>query len=202
MNGFAKRSGVAFVGGYRHDPNVDAVRWFLADVWPSVRRALPMADFFAIGADMPSELRRRDDDGFVAVGHVKDLTPWLERVRITVAPLRYGAGAKGKVVSSLARGVPCVATPIGAEGMEASGRGIVSADDAEAFATAVVRLHNDEAEWERQSDAGLQWVEATTSLRMAHERLTDLLLDISAPVPVDTTAASPGGQPMQATPAP
>ena len=202
VNGFAKRSGVAFVGGYRHGPNVDAVRWFLADVWPSVRRALPMADFFAIGADMPSELRRRDDDGFVAVGHVKDLTPWLERVRITVAPLRYGAGAKGKVVSSLARGVPCVATPIGAEGMEASGRGIVSADDAEAFATAVVRLHNDEAEWERQSDAGLQWVEATTSLRMAHERLTDLLLDISAPVPVDTTAASPGGQPMQATPAP
>ena len=63
----------------------------------------------------------------------------------------------------------------------------------------MVRLYNDEAEWERQSDAGLRWVEATTSLRIAHERLRDLLLDISAPVPVDTTAAPPGGEPTQPT---
>jgi glycosyltransferase involved in cell wall biosynthesis len=188
-NGFAGRSGMAFIGGYRHGPNVDAVTSFLDDIWPSIRAALPGARFYAIGADMPPAIRDRTDDGFVPVGHVVDLAPWLERVRLTVAPLRYGAGLKGKVLSSLACGVPSVVTGIAAEGMPAQGAGIVVADEPDAFTAAVVRLHEDAAVWMGHSDEALRWIESTTSTRRGRERLRDLLAELGAPIPTDAMAA-------------
>jgi hypothetical protein len=190
-NGFAERSGVAFIGGYRHHPNMDAVEYFLDEIWPAVRAELPDVQFFAIGADMPSQLRERADGGFVAVGHVDDLRPWLERVRLTVAPLRYGAGVKGKVLSSLAHGVPCIMTAIGAEGMDAVEAGSVTAEDARSFAEQVIRLHQDGVAWERYSDAAMRWIDDNVSVASGRLRLRRLLVDIGVTFP-GGDSADPG----------
>lgn len=154
---FAARRHIGFIGGYRHLPNLDAVRHFLDSVWPLVRRELPDVQFHLMGADMPEELRGRTDPGLVLVGYVADLQEAFEDLRLTVAPLRYGAGSKGKVISSLCHGVPCICTSIAAEGMKLyEDGGILVADDPGEFAKLVVRAYRDEELWQRLSLGGLQ----------------------------------------------
>jgi glycosyltransferase involved in cell wall biosynthesis len=114
-----------------------------------------------------------------ALGHLPDVGPWFEGLRLTVAPLRFGAGAKGKVASSLAAGVPCVATPIAAEGMGLSeAAGVLVAGDAAGFAAHVVAAHGDAARWERLSRGGLAYAEAVLSLPAWRARLDGLLREI------------------------
>ena len=108
---FAQRSGVAFVGGYGHAPNLDAARWLIDEIMPAVRKRNPAIECLLVGSDMPEPLRRLCKDGVVAIGHVDDLAEIFDRVRLTVAPLTYGAGVKGKVIDSLGAGLPCVCTP-------------------------------------------------------------------------------------------
>ncbi|MCK0208907.1 glycosyltransferase [Starkeya koreensis] len=154
---FAARRHIGFIGGYRHLPNLDAVGYFLDSVWPLVRRELPDVQFHLMGADMPDELRRRSDPGLVPVGHVADLQEAFEGLRLTVAPLRYGAGSKGKVISSLCHGVPCICTSAAAEGMKLDEEGgILVADDPGEFAKLVVRAYRDEELWQQLSLGGLQ----------------------------------------------
>jgi len=98
-------------------PNIDAVTYFLDEVWPLVRAVMPDVEFRVIGADLPESLSTRSDPGVKFIGYVEDLEEYFAGIRLTVAPLRYGAGAKGKIVSSLAYGVPCVASSIASEGM-------------------------------------------------------------------------------------
>jgi len=141
--GFDARDGVAFLGNYLHRPNVDAVSYFLDEVWPIVLRAVPSLKFYVVGPEMPASMLERRDPGVRLVGHVADLSAWLNGVRLTVAPLRFGAGAKGKVITSLANGVPCVATSIAAEGLALTDAAIAVADRPEELAAAIVRLHQD-----------------------------------------------------------
>lgn len=154
---FAARRHIGFIGGYRHLPNLDGVRHFLDSIWPLVLRELPDAQFHLMGADMPDDLRRRTDQGLVLIGHVADLQATFEALRLTVAPLRYGAGSKGKVISSLSHGVPCICTGIAAEGMTLDeDGGILVADDPAEFAQLVVRAYRDEELWQRLSEGGLR----------------------------------------------
>jgi GT2 family glycosyltransferase/glycosyltransferase involved in cell wall biosynthesis len=152
----ARRHGVVFVGGFRHPPNVDAVEWFAAEAWPRIREALPDAVFHCIGGDVPASIQAlHGRDGIQVMGHVPDIVPFMDGCRVAVAPLRYGAGVKGKVNLSMAHGQPVVATTCAVEGMHlADGRDVLVADDAAAFAGAVVRLHRDDALWQRLSVAG------------------------------------------------
>jgi len=152
------RNNLGFIGGYKHKPNIDAAHYFLDAIWPLVRRKLPDAQFHLMGADMPDELRERTDPGLVIVGQVKDLQAAFDSLRLTVAPLRVGAGAKGKVVSSLSHGLPCVATPIAAEGMKLD-VGVLVAGTPEQFAKDVVRLCTDDDLWHLLSEKGLELVE-------------------------------------------
>ena len=179
--GFQSRNGIAFIGGYQHKPNVDAVTHFLDDIWPAVRAAVPQAQFYAIGADMPTQLSQRTEDGFTAVGHVADLGSWLEQVRITVAPLRFGAGVKGKVLLSLAHGVPCVTTLVAAEGIDADDAGLVVSDP-DSFAKSTIRLYQDRDDWLRRSNIGQAWVGANTSTERGLDCLIDLLSELDAPL--------------------
>jgi glycosyltransferase involved in cell wall biosynthesis len=95
-------------------------------------------------------------EGITVHGHVPDLTPYMDGCRVALAPLRYGAGVKGKVNLSMAHGQPVVATPCAVEGMHTrDGHDVLVADDADAFAEAVVRVHEDEALWTMLSRNGL-----------------------------------------------
>ncbi len=153
---FAPREGVAFVGGYGHAPNVDAARWLVEAIMPLVWRTLPDLQCMLVGSDMPAAIRRLAGRRVAALGHVADLPGLLGRTRLTVAPLRYGAGVKGKVLDSLAAGTPCVMTSLAAEGLElpASLQGLVS-DTPEAIAALICRLYQDPKAHAAASRSGL-----------------------------------------------
>jgi GT2 family glycosyltransferase/glycosyltransferase involved in cell wall biosynthesis len=177
---FAARRDLVFVGGFRHPPNVDAVRWFVADVFPAIRRALPGVVFHCIGGDVPAEVAAlsRQDGVVVVHGHVADITPYMDGCRIALAPLRFGAGVKGKVNLSMAHGQPVVATSCAVEGMHLrDGFDVLVADDAQAFADSVVRLYGDEELWRELAANGLENVATHFSIDAARETVRRVFFD-------------------------
>ncbi|MDQ3494464.1 MAG: glycosyltransferase [Pseudomonadota bacterium] len=168
---FDQRRDLVFVGGFRHPPNVDAVRWFVAEVFPRIRQHLPSVVFHCIGGDVPNAIQAlAHAEGVVVHGHVADITPYMDGCRIALAPLRYGAGVKGKINLSMAHGQPVVATTCGIEGMHlVDGRDVLVADDAGAFADAAVRLYGDEGLWHRLSVNGLDNVSTHFSMDAARD---------------------------------
>ena len=174
----AQRKDLLFVGGFRHPPNVDAVLWFAHDVFPHIRAALPDVQLHCIGGDVPAEVQALSRiDGIRIHGHVPDLQPWLDGCRISVAPLRYGAGVKGKVNQAMAHGLPVVATTPAVEGMHlVDGDDVLVADAADAFAAAVLRLHGDEVLWNRIASNGRDNVARHFSLDAARETVREMFL--------------------------
>lgn len=171
---FAHRKDMFFLGGYQHKPNVDAVIYFVRSIWPWVKESLPEAKFYVLGADAPSEIRSLTSDDVVVVGYVEDLSTYLDRCRISIVPLRYGAGMKGKIGTSMSYGVPCVATSIATEGLGLSdGENILVGDRAEDFAEKVVRLYSDNRLWEQLSSNGLSWVESRWSMKAGERMLLE-----------------------------
>lgn len=177
--GFAERRGIGFIGGFAHAPNVDAVRWFATEIWPLVLRDDPGCELQVVGADLPAGLLAGVPGRIRALGHVPDVGPWFEQLRLTVAPLRYGAGAKGKVASSLAAGVPCVATTVAAEGMALRpGEHVLVADTPDAFAAAIRDAYHDPATWTRLSEGGLAYAADALSAARWRSRLEGMLQQI------------------------
>jgi GT2 family glycosyltransferase/glycosyltransferase involved in cell wall biosynthesis len=171
---YTQRKDLVFVGGFHHPPNTDAVRWFGEQVFPLIRQRLPEVRFHCIGSDPPATiLALGKQPGIEIHGHVPDLSPYMDDVRIAIAPLRFGAGVKGKVNLSMAHGQPVVATSCAVEGMYLrEERDVLVADDAQAFADAVVRLYQDEALWNRLAANGLENVRQHCSLEAAREVVT------------------------------
>jgi glycosyltransferase involved in cell wall biosynthesis len=114
---FARRGGVAFIGSPGHEPNRDAVQLLIEEIMPRVWERAPAIMCEIIGADWPAIFPDALDHRIWFAGMVPDLTTVFDRVRLTVAPLRFGAGIKGKVLESFAAGVPCVMSPVAAEGL-------------------------------------------------------------------------------------
>jgi len=174
--GFSERKDLFFVGGYQHPPNIDAAQWFVSSIWPLVQAELPGVNFHLIGSKAPERIKRLQGNGVIFQGFVDDLNPWLDGCRLAVAPLRYGAGVKGKVNISMSRGQPVVATPAAVEGLQAhDGEDVLVAESAEDFAAAVVRLYKDQALWEKLSQGGLQNVQQYFSVETACRQLAGLL---------------------------
>jgi glycosyltransferase involved in cell wall biosynthesis len=168
---FSERAGIGFIGGFAHAPNLDAVRHFLQDIWPIVQAALPGCMFSIVGPDAPADLGAGDANVRV-LGYLNDIGPWFESVRLTVAPLRFGAGAKGKVASSLAHGVPSIVTSVASEGMSLTDQdGVLVRDTPSAFAEALVAVYSDEGRWQALSSAGLCYAERMLSLDAWQARL-------------------------------
>ncbi|MDR7134958.1 GT2 family glycosyltransferase/glycosyltransferase involved in cell wall biosynthesis [Lysobacter niastensis] len=175
---FDERRDIVFVGGFRHPPNVDAVLWFVEEVWPRIHARRPDLSFHCIGGDTTAQIEALSTrPGVVVHGHVPDLDPYMDGVRLAVAPLRYGAGVKGKVNLSMAHGQPVVATACAVEGMHLrDGDDVLVADDPEAFAQAVLRAYDDAALWQRLADNGLRNVQAHFSLDAARDVVRRQLL--------------------------
>ncbi|MDF4002837.1 glycosyltransferase family 4 protein [Luteibacter sp. PPL552] len=154
---FDARGGLIFVGGFGHPPNEDAVRWFAAHVLPRVRERDPSIVFHVVG-DIDEPTRRSlAREGMHLHGRIDDLAPLLGEARVSVAPLRFGAGVKGKVNQAMSHGIPVVLTTLAAEGMHLrNGVDALVEDDADAMAAAIDRVYHDEALWTTLSDAGLE----------------------------------------------
>ena len=185
--GFEPRHGFATIGTFHHPPNVDSARWLAAEVWPLIRRELPTATMRVYGAyPTPAiESLHAPRDGFLVEGFAPTVDGAMDGARVLLAPLRFGAGIKGKIVDAWMRGLPAVTTPVGAEGMVPGvdelwsptgvGGGREGASNAAAAApwggrwtsTAAadiahdaVELHEDRTAWERARATGFELVEA------------------------------------------
>jgi glycosyltransferase involved in cell wall biosynthesis len=151
--------GVAFLANYGHPPNVDAARHLVEDIMPLVWARAPGIAGLLAGSRMPAPIRQLARPGPATavqiLGHVPDLTAFFGQVRLTVAPLRYGAGVKGKVLDSLAAGVPCVMSPVAAEGIGLSPPlSDLVGDTPAALAERIVRLHADPPACRALGEAG------------------------------------------------
>jgi glycosyltransferase involved in cell wall biosynthesis len=173
---FSERKDIVFVGGYQHPPNVDAVKHFVASIMPLLRKRLPGVRFYAVGSKPPPEIHALASDDVIITGFVEDIDPLLNRMRVSVAPLRYGAGIKGKIGSAMAIGLPVVATSLAAEGMSLSdGKNVLVADSAEQFANAVVRIYKSEPLWNQLSEAGIEFAENAWGAEAAWTILSGIL---------------------------
>jgi glycosyltransferase involved in cell wall biosynthesis len=175
----ARRAGVAFIGGYEHSPNVDAARWLMDEIMPLVWQQNPEIECLLVGSNMPDDMLRMSRKGIVPVGHAKDLQEIFDRVRLTIAPLRYGAGLKGKVIESLAAGVPCVCTSISAEGLvlpEQLADQVV--DEPDALAQLICHLHESSAANDAWALAGLQYA----AEQFSEERIDHLMKAAVGPI--------------------
>jgi GT2 family glycosyltransferase/glycosyltransferase involved in cell wall biosynthesis len=171
----AEREGIVFIGGFQHPPNTDAVLWYAREVLPRVRQRLPGVKTFIVGSKVPATIRALAAPDFVVTGYVPDVAPLFTDCRVSIAPLRYGAGVKGKVNLAMSYGVPVVATPAAVEGMHlVPGEDVMVADDAEQFAAAIERAYCDEALWHRLSAAGTENVKRHFSRAVAKKALQEL----------------------------
>ena len=173
---FAERSGILFIGGFRHPPNLDAVTWYVENVLPILRDKNPGLVTTVIGSNAPPALQRFASADFVVAGYVPDVSGHYHAARLSISPLRYGAGVKGKVNLAMQYGLPVVATTVSVEGMYLSDeQNVLVADDPEAFADAVIRLHSDEALWYRLRQGGLDNIEEWFSRQSARRALESVL---------------------------
>jgi hypothetical protein len=162
---FEARRGFCFLGSYDHAPNVDAVRTFLSTLWPRIRAAEPTAPFDIAGSGFDATVFAPLPEGVEPRGYVADLSAYLAGMRVMLAPLRFGAGVKGKVLMSLAQGLPCVMSEVAAEGLGLPGalRTLLVAEDDEAFQRKALRFHSDGALWQRASELALGFAQETLS---------------------------------------
>lgn len=173
---FARRSGILFIANFQHPPNCDALEHYLREIHPAVRRRLPDAALTVIGSHVPKRLEQLASEGVHFVGHVPDIRPAFAGARLSIAPLRYGAGIKGKICTSLGFGVPVVTTTVGVEGMQLEHDDhVLVADQPEAFAEAVAALHTDEVLWERLAANGLRSVSSQFSVEHAARTLAAII---------------------------
>jgi len=149
---FSNREGLLFVGGFGHTPNVDAVLWFVNNIYPLIRKKIDLT-FVVVGSNPPEEIKDINFEGVIIKGYVSDeeLVELYRKCKLAVVPLRYGAGVKGKVIEAIYNAIPVVTTSCGAEGIKNSEELFVVADSDDEFANEVISLYNDNKRLEAYS---------------------------------------------------
>jgi GT2 family glycosyltransferase/glycosyltransferase involved in cell wall biosynthesis len=169
---FDERSGIAFLGGYRHVPNLQAVEFFVDQVVPRLREQLPGVRFNIYGSGMPDSFLEMADDVINPVGFVETVSEVHDSNRVFVAPLLSGAGIKGKVIGAMAEGIPTVLSPVAAEGTGLrAGHDAIVARTVDDWVAAVVHLHTDREAWEKQSQSALDFTWSRFSFAAGREQM-------------------------------
>jgi glycosyltransferase involved in cell wall biosynthesis len=160
LPGFSERRHFVSIGNFRHPPNADAVKWLKLEIWPEIRSRIPTAEIHLYGAYPSREMMDLSNPrtGFIVRGPADDQYKTLRDYRVLLAPLRFGAGIKGKISDSWSVGTAVVTTPVGAEGMSES-HGTSEAPfeiarDVGSFVEMACALYEDEHHWERTRRAG------------------------------------------------
>lgn len=165
---FDERRDIVFLGGFNHPPNVDAVEYFVNDIFSLVKERLPQVKFYIIGSNPPDRIVELTSEDVVVTGFVEDLSDIFNGIRLCVAPLRFGAGVKGKILTSLSFGVPVITTDVGNEGINLTdGVNCMLAETPEKFAGYVVDLYTNKELWERLSTGSVEFLKANFSKSFA-----------------------------------
>ncbi|MBE9043862.1 tetratricopeptide repeat protein [Pleurocapsales cyanobacterium LEGE 10410] len=178
---YEQRSGILFIGSYNHPPNVDGVVWLCREIMPLVWQQKPDLTVTLLGSSPSAEVLALRCDRITVTGYVDDVTPYFLSHKLSVSPLRYGAGMKGKIGHSLEYGLPVVSTAIGTEGMNLiPERHILEANTTAEFADCILRLYRDRPLWNHLSSNALQAIGSFTSetVKRQIERVFHHLLSI------------------------
>jgi glycosyltransferase involved in cell wall biosynthesis len=154
---FDERRHFIMIGSFMHLPNVDAVRWCKNTSWPFIRKALPAAELHCYGSYGDKYLTELNapGEGFYCKGRAGNALETMESYRVNLAPLRYGAGLKGKVFDGFQTGTPTVTTPIGAEGIGGTmDWGCAISEDPQLFAETAIQVYTDPALWTQVQSKG------------------------------------------------
>ncbi|GIR14601.1 MAG: hypothetical protein CM15mP25_3560 [Gammaproteobacteria bacterium] len=175
--GFDDRSGLMFVGGFQHPPNVDAVEYYANEIWPLLTELCPDLETYIIGSRMPDRLKKiGESKGLKMLGFVEDLAPYYESCKLAIAPLRYGAGVKGKVNQALSFGLPVVGSPNAVEGMGLTHeREVMVAETPESFADSIAKVCNNRELWQALSEQGAASLVGRFTPEVAEEALRHAL---------------------------
>jgi glycosyltransferase involved in cell wall biosynthesis len=177
---FSDRDGLLFVANFNHPPNAEGIAWFCQEILPVIRARFPDLKTRVVGNEPPAFLQQFAHLGVELQGWVQDLEPLLSKSRISIAPLLHGAGMKGKVGEALAAGLPCVTTPIGSEGMGLThGSNVLVADNATAFASAVILAYSNEDLWSMLAVNGPVFMEERYTPRAIRAAIHDVFSEES-----------------------
>ena len=156
---FEKRANFVMIGNYLHAPNADAIEFLKNDIWPIIRKALPEAELHIYGAYQSPKVEQLHNkrQGFCLMGPASDIGLTMSNYKVCLAPLRFGAGLKGKLFDAMKTGTPAVMTSIAAEGIfeEMITSGYI-ADDYELFANQAVKLYSEAEQWNEFQQNGIQ----------------------------------------------
>jgi GT2 family glycosyltransferase len=178
--GTSNRSGIVFIGSFQHKPNADAIKWYLEQVDPLLRVTHPDVEVSIFGKNPPKDLVRIAPPHVTFAGYAKNLTEVYDPARVAIAPLRYGAGVKGKVGEALTWGVPVVTTSIGAEGMELSHQETAwISDDPQEFANGISKLLDNDELWNKLATAGEEHINAIMGPETLKKALNRVLSELS-----------------------
>lgn len=149
---FYERSGILFIGSYNHPPNIDGVRWLCQEIMPLVWQQQPDIKVTLLGSNVKPEVEALANQKITVTGYVEDVSSYFLSHKLSVSPLRYGAGMKGKIGQSLEYSLPVVSTAIGTEGMNLDPeQHILEANNTQEFAQQILRLHDDMSLWNQLS---------------------------------------------------
>jgi len=150
---FGEREGIAFLGGYAHKPNVEAVQFFCSEVMPVLTEQMPDIVFRIYGSKVPDEFKSLESNNVEVVGFVKDIDDVYQQARVFVSPLLSGAGLKGKVIDCMASGLPSVMTSVSAEGTGlVHSQSTYIAESVSEWCEYIKLLYQDEQAWQRLSE--------------------------------------------------
>ena len=160
FEGFSRRKDILFVGGFGHRPNIDAVVWFVEEIFPKIVSEIPDIKFYVVGSNPPDVIKNLQSNQIVVTGFISDeeLERYYRECKLVVVPLRFGAGVKGKVIEAMYYQVPIVSTDVGVEGLQDIESYIVTANNGQEFANAVVSLYNDTEKLEQLAANSREYV--------------------------------------------
>lgn len=176
--GFSERDGFMTIGNFRHKPNLDAVNYLRTDIWPLIKASLPKATMNVYGSYPTQQAKEwhNPGNGFLIHGRAASVDDVMQQSRVCLAPLRFGAGLKGKLIDAMLNGTPSITTSIGAEGIN----GLLEwpgeiCNNPEIFAQAALRLYTDERRWDQAQKQGARIINERFSKDKYEAKFSDCL---------------------------
>lgn len=180
---FEARNNFMFIGNFMHEPNWQTVLRLKRDIWPVLRKKLPKAEMHIFGAyPNPKALQlHKPSENFFVNGRAKDVNTEMQKHKVLLAPIPFGAGIKGKFIDAMRNKLPSVTTPLGSEAMQESTlwNGFISYSDAD-FIEKAVLLYTEESDWETATQNGLSILNATSNKNQYSELFKNRLADLAA----------------------
>ncbi|SDE24422.1 Glycosyltransferase involved in cell wall bisynthesis [Pricia antarctica] len=178
---FDARKDFVCIGNGKHAPNIDAIQWLKNEIWPLIRNKLPDAELHIYGAYLPEHIQHLNNlkEGFRIMGWSENAETVLREAKVSLAPLRFGAGIKGKLTDAMRAGTPTVTTSIGAEGMHTglNWNGQI-AETAEDLARAAVSLYQNHEKWRSAQLNGITIINGLYDKRVLHQNLAGKIANL------------------------